>query len=121
MYYYQTKVKKGSRGAYYFTEPSTYKRYVGIFDIKTRKIPNIFPSLPRSINDKIWHYKRNLECADENWDVFIMCLTAQQYRRFHKKAKFKRLHRKDYIRFALANFSEESRIHYKACRQLLNY
>ena len=121
MFYYQTRVKRGDRGAYYFTEPSTYKRYVGIFDIKARKIPNMFPNLPRSLNDKIWHFKRQLECIEENWDVFCMCLTAQQYKRFHARAKYKRLQRKDYIRFALDNFPEESRIYYKACRQLLNY
>ena len=122
--YFQKKVQKTNRKAYYFIESSGFRRYVNSFDvIKREGIPFILPNLPRELNDKIWHMKCQLECLHKRWDAFIMSLTANQHILFVrlKQALVGYLRPRFFIAFALDSFPHNSRIYKKAKRQLLNY
>ena len=122
-FFYQTKVIKGTFGAYFFIEPTNYKRYVSFWDVRKRskKDWNLFSQLPDSINQIIWHFKRQLECSEERWDNFLMSLTTPQYISFKSKTKGNAVYVKGYISFALQKFPAESRIFKKAEKQLFNY
>jgi len=122
-FYYQQKVKKGTNGAYYYIEPSGYRRYVSFWDVRKRKIPALFPNLPVELNRLIWHFKQQLECSEKRWDNFIMDLTTYQYINLKKKVKAHTDHVcvAKFIDFALHSFPANSRIYKKAAKQLLNY
>ena len=120
-YYFQKKVVKTERGAFYYLESSGFRRYINPLDVITRLPQIILPQLPKEINDIVWHYKSQLECARSRWFHFIMSLTLNQYICFNNRKKGKYVRPSSSLKFALNNFDVSSRIYKKAFRQLLNY
>ena len=124
-FFFQKRVERGVNGAYFYVESSGWKRYVNHWDVRPRKIPILFPQLPKELNAIIWHFKKQMECSTSRWDNFIMSLTTAQYNKFkHKVNSIEKEHKpcvRTYISFALQNFPANSRVFIKAEKQLYNY
>ena len=128
--YMNKKIYLGRSGGWFYFKNDGRKLYCSEKQLLFTKIKPgykepLFPQLPKTVEDIIVEYKKQLEAIDNNWYRFLLSLTQHQRQVFCETVGSRTGREVDVLKksitLALKHFKGNSRIYRKALLQLNNY